>query len=211
MTIGTTLGSIALVGVVALSACGSDSVDDAAPEASTTTTTIAAAAPTSTTQPADLEMGEVPVSETLDPSGSVKGGTVGLSYIYDTYPAALGGIVGLAVTDLAGRLDIAESAITVVVVEEVVWSDGSHGCPQPGMSYTQVLTDGLRIVLEANGQVYDYRSGGVSDPVLCVQAPTKDETRAGVFELTPEGEVIVVPAPDKGTGTPEEGINPPDE
>lgn len=149
------------------------------------------------------------MSESLDPVGGVVGGVVGLSYIDDTYPTELTGMVGLAIADLAGRTGIDKTAISVVLVEEVVWSDGSHGCPQPGMAYTQVLTDGLRIVLEANGLLFDYRSGGLSEPALCVQAADKDETRAGMFELTPEGEVIFVPGPvDKG---PSDTIGPPDD
>ncbi len=213
MSVGRMLGSIMVVGAVALSAC-SGNAEDAETEPLTTEAGVAPAssvAPTSTSQPVNLETGEVPMSETLDPAGSIVGGSVGRSYVAAAYPTELTGIVGVAITDLAGRLAIDELAITVVLVEEVVWSDGSHGCPQPGMSYTQALTDGLRIVLEADGVLYDYRSGGSSDPALCVQSVDKDETRAGMFELTPEGEVIPVPIPDKETGTPTEGINPPDE
>jgi hypothetical protein len=150
------------------------------------------------------------VSEILDPAGNVTGGSVGRSYLADDFPQELTGIVGLAVADLAGRLGIAEAAITVVLVEEVVWGDSSHGCPQPGMSYTQVLTDGLRIILEAGGQLYDYRSGGLSDPKLCVQAVDKDESRAGIFELTPEGEIIYIPSPGSDPVKPTDGLNPPD-
>ena len=197
-----------------MSACGGD-VEESIVEQSTTqadTTPTSTTTPTTTTtETRNLEIGDVPMSEALDPAGSIAGGNVGRSYVATTYPTELTGIVGLAISDLAGRLAIDESAITVVLVEEVVWSDGSHGCPQPGMSYTQALTDGLRIVLEADGLLYDYRSGGSSDPALCVQAEDKDETRAGMFELTPEGEVIPVTVPDKDTGTPTEGLNPPDE
>lgn len=213
MTVGTKLGSMIVIGAVALSACAS--AEDAVVESSTTLADVASttAAPTaSTAQPGSPEMGEIQMSETLDPLGSVDGGNVGLSYVYDEYPTELNGIVGLAVSDLATRLEIAESAITVVLVEEVVWSDGSLGCPQPGMSYIQVLTDGLRTVLEANGRIYDYRSGGSSGPVLCEQAVVKDEPSAGMFELTPEGEVIpVTTVPSKETGAPTEGLNPPDQ
>ncbi len=57
-----------------------------------------------------------------------------------------------AVTDLAARLGIDESAVTVVSVEEVTWSDGSLGCPEPGMMYTQALENGSLIVLEVAGR-----------------------------------------------------------
>jgi hypothetical protein len=41
-----------------------------------------------------------------------------------------------AVADLADRLGVEESIITVASVEEVTWSDGSLGCPEPGMMHT---------------------------------------------------------------------------
>lgn len=72
-----------------------------------------------------------------------------------------------AVTDLAARLGIDVSDITIVVAESVVWPDGSLGCPQPGMAYTQVQVDGTRIVLEALGENYQYHSGGARDLFLC--------------------------------------------
>ena len=47
------------------------------------------------------------------------------------------------------------------------WNDASLGCPEPGMSYTQALVDGWRIVVKAGGSTYDYRFGGDSTPLLC--------------------------------------------
>ena len=210
MAIGKMLKLTVVVAAVALSACGGNDAADDATTLLPGTVPTSNAAPTTTTQTASPETGEVPVSETLDPAGSVVGGTVGRSYLDDTYPSELTGIIGLAVADLADRLSIDESAITVVLVEEVVWSDGSLGCPQPGMSYAQVVTDGLRIVVEADGALYDYRSGGSADPTLCVKAPDKDQTRAGMFDVTEDGDIIFVPNPVKETGTPTEGLDPPD-
>ena len=65
----------------------------------------------------------------------------------------------LAVADLAKQLGIATESITVRSVEAVEWSDASLGCPEPGMMYAQVITPGYRIVLEANGQSYEYHTG----------------------------------------------------
>ncbi len=59
---------------------------------------------------------------------------------------------------LASDLGIAESNVTVVSTEEVQWSDGSLGCPQPGMMYPQVITPGFRVTLEANGKRYTYHT-----------------------------------------------------
>lgn len=65
----------------------------------------------------------------------------------------------LAIADLAKRLGVAKDAITVQNVEEVQWPDASLGCPEPGKMYAQVLTLGLRIVLEAKGKSYEYHTG----------------------------------------------------
>ena len=50
-------------------------------------------------------------------------------------------------------------AVTVVLAEPVTWRDGSLGCPQPGVAYTQALVPGYRVVLDVGGVVYDYRVG----------------------------------------------------
>jgi hypothetical protein len=75
--------------------------------------------------------------------------------------------VSVRISDLAAMLGVDESTIEVVAWEEVVWSDGAIGCPQPGMSYTQALVDGTRIVLDHDGTRYDYHSGGGRDPFYC--------------------------------------------
>jgi len=59
--------------------------------------------------------------------------------------------VELAVAELARELGLDQDAIEVVSQEEVTWRDGSIGCPQPGMMYTQALVPGYRIHLRANG------------------------------------------------------------
>lgn len=59
------------------------------------------------------------------------------------------------------------SMITVVSVEEREFSDSSLGCPQPDMMYTQAIVSGYEVVLEANGQQYDYRIGSGDTVLLC--------------------------------------------
>ena len=51
--------------------------------------------------------------------------------------------------------------------EAVTWSDGSLGCPQPGMMYTQALVPGYRVRIQAGGQVLDYHAGRSGQPALC--------------------------------------------
>jgi hypothetical protein len=69
--------------------------------------------------------------------------------------------------DLAARLSIPVHSIELVKLEEVTWRDGSLGCPQRGMVYTQALVNGSLIVLRANGRVYEYHSGKGRDPFYC--------------------------------------------
>jgi len=79
------------------------------------------------------------------------------------------------VADLAARLGVDESSITVVSIEEVTWPDGSLGCPQPGMMYTQALVNGSLIVLDVDGTTHEYHSGADGRPFYC-QDPTPPTT-----------------------------------
>jgi len=67
-------------------------------------------------------------------------------------------VVQLAQEDLARRLDLSPEEMLVVSIEAVEWSDTSLGCPQPGMMYAQVITPGFRLVLEAEGETYQYHT-----------------------------------------------------
>ena len=69
--------------------------------------------------------------------------------------------------DLAHRLSMPIGQIEVLEARSVVWPDASLGCPQPGMRYKQVPVDGVLIRLQANGQVYEYHSGGGRGLFLC--------------------------------------------
>jgi hypothetical protein len=71
-------------------------------------------------------------------------------------PAAL---TAQAVADLSKQLGIPEANIKVASSEAVEWSDGSLGCPEPGMSYAQVITPGYRIVLQVSDKLYEYHTG----------------------------------------------------
>lgn len=45
-------------------------------------------------------------------------------------------------------------------IEARSWPDSSLGCPQPGMSYMQVITPGYIVLLEANGSVHEVHVAG---------------------------------------------------
>ena len=69
------------------------------------------------------------------------------------------------------RSDLARRGVTgdvvVISAENVRFNDGSLGCPQPGVQYTQALVDGMRVVVEAGGRRYDYRFGTDDTAQLC--------------------------------------------
>ncbi len=77
--------------------------------------------------------------------------------------------------DLAERLGTQPDVVEVVTVEAVTWPDGSLGCPQPGMAYTEMLVEGLRIQLAHDGTIYFYHSGGSEPPFFCDQPATLDD------------------------------------
>jgi hypothetical protein len=76
-------------------------------------------------------------------------------------------LIGKAKEDLAGRIAVTADEISLIEITEVEWSDSSLGCPQPGMSYLQVITPGYLIVLEANSQTYEYHSNRDSYFAFC--------------------------------------------
>ena len=83
------------------------------------------------------------------------------------YGSDMEDLVIQAKKDLADRLSIPVDQIEVLEATSVVWPDASLGCPQPDMRYKQVQVDGVLIRLQANGQVYEYHSGGSRGLFLC--------------------------------------------
>ena len=83
------------------------------------------------------------------------------------YDPELSPIVERALADLAARLEVEESSIEVLSAELVTWPDGSRGCPQPGMFYTQALVEGSRVLLRSGETTYPYHAGDNGEPFLC--------------------------------------------
>jgi hypothetical protein len=69
--------------------------------------------------------------------------------------------------DLADRLGEPVSDPEVITATPMTWNDGSLGCPEPGQGYTQALVDGYHVVLEVEGERYDYRIGSGTLLKLC--------------------------------------------
>ena len=82
-------------------------------------------------------------------------------------PSGLEALIEKAKDDLAQRLSIPITQITLVEAKEVVWPDASLGCPQDGVMSAQVETDGYLIRLEANAQIYSYHMDEKEIFVVC--------------------------------------------
>ena len=152
------------LGVLALlaAACGSAEEPLAVP-ASTTTTTTADAGTTTTLE--ELILHPVPRSET-----------------------DLLALAREARSDLAARIAVPEEEIAITGAAAVTWNDGSIGCPQPGMFYTQVLVEGARVTLLHDDTTYAYHQSGdglflCAEPADGSYVVSKDDS--GELELIP--------------------------
>jgi hypothetical protein len=96
-------------------------------------------------------------------------------------PAAM---IEAALDDAANRSTTARADIKVISEEAVTWPDGSLGCPQPGMLYTQALVPGYRIVLQAGEQTLNYHAMSRGKPVFCpasrVTAPVPGQGNSAI-------------------------------
>jgi hypothetical protein len=115
---------------------------------------MAVAACSSAAPPADSDTGSQsgrpshspPARISPDPSAPVTG----------EVPAAIVDAARALLADAVGTQ--AATAATLLVAEAVTWPDGSMGCPEPGVMYTQQLVPGYRLVFEVDGASYDYRA-----------------------------------------------------
>ena len=88
-------------------------------------------------------------------------------------PATSGGsslpasITDPIVADAATSLGVEPSAVTIVEAKTESFSDGSLGCPEPGMMYTQAIVDGYQVIVEANGTQLDYRGSAPGKFRIC--------------------------------------------
>lgn len=76
--------------------------------------------------------------------------------IPDDMPEDAKPLVRAAMLDLVEREQIEVNRIAVEEVTETEFSDASLGVPEPGQSYAQIITPGYVIMLEADGETYQY-------------------------------------------------------
>jgi hypothetical protein len=70
--------------------------------------------------------------------------------------------------DAASRMSVPTGDLVPVKADEIVWNDGSLGCPKPGESYTQALVNGYWVIVVAGDRPLDYRASGSGFFFLCL-------------------------------------------
>jgi hypothetical protein len=96
-------------------------------------------------------------------------------------------LLAAVLEDAETRAAAEEADLVVLRAEAVTWNDGSLGCPQPGMMYTQAPVDGYWVVLKSGSQEFDYRVTG-----------------HGFFTLCERGLSLPLTTPESDSGTPSE-------
>ena len=91
-------------------------------------------------------------------------------------PNDLQSIVTAAKQDAVARGAPAQ-AITVQSAQRVTWRDGSLGCPEPQMQYTQALVPGWRVILRVGDATYDYHATANGHLILCPRERATDPSR----------------------------------
>ena len=99
-------------------------------------------------------------------------------------------LIERATEDLMQATSAESDAISVVSTEEVEWSDTSLGCQEPNKMYAQMITPGYLIVLESDGNTYDYHTG--IDPEGPLVHCTEDGTPASAALTLPTESVGVI-------------------
>jgi len=88
-------------------------------------------------------------------------------------PNDLQSIVAAAKQDAVARGAPAQT-ITVQSAQRVTWRDGSLGCPEPQMQYTQALVPGWRVILRVGDAIYDYHAAANGHLILCPRERATD-------------------------------------
>lgn len=72
-----------------------------------------------------------------------------------------------AIEDLAQHSNTDAEDIEVLRNRQITWRDGSLGCPENGMMYTQALVEGYHLLLDAAGTEYHYHAGADRQYFYC--------------------------------------------
>jgi hypothetical protein len=91
-------------------------------------------------------------------------------------PTGMTPAISAAITALSGTLNLPPGQITIVSAEAVEWRDGCLGVQKIGVMCTQVIVPGYKIILEVNGEQYEFHTDEDGSTVVQV----KDEVFGSV-------------------------------
>jgi hypothetical protein len=103
--------------------------------------------------------------------------TTSTTHMSSPDPSQISARANFAIGELARHLGIPRERIEVVSDEDVDWSDGSMGCPDPSLNYTQAIVPGYLVVLAVDDTTYRYHGAHGQDPFRCdriAQPPSFD-------------------------------------
>lgn len=104
----------------------------------------------------------IPTQTAANVTGAAGSGTPGAAGAAVPKP-----LLDQVAADAAGKNHLANAAqVRVISAQRVDWPDSSLGCPQPGFMYSQIVTPGYRITVEANGR-HEYHTDLASRFVVC--------------------------------------------
>ena len=89
-------------------------------------------------------------------------------------PVGVAAAIRQALAHASQHSGLPADELQIVSAESVTWPDGSLGCPQPGMAYTQALVPGFRVRVRAGEELLDYHSGRSGAPTLCPPGRARD-------------------------------------
>ena len=78
-------------------------------------------------------------------------------------------LIMLAIFDLTLKTGVDIENIVTKSIEETLFDDASLGVPEAGVTYDAIVTPGYIIMLEADGDVYEYHASAAK----VVQVPTE--------------------------------------
>lgn len=124
----------------------------------------------------------VAASESMDGATRVDDDPANRSSQSQTDAQRLSKLIEQSRNNLALRLDVKATAVTVVEARHVVWPNASVGCPKPGYVYIQMLTQGVLIRLKVNDRIHQYHGGVRGPAVYCenpapIDPPSKSQER----------------------------------
>jgi hypothetical protein len=90
--------------------------------------------------------------------------------------------VSLSKSELADRLKIEATEITLLKTKESLWPNAALGCPEPGKVYAQGKVPGYQIWLEANNVEYIYNTDLSGQIIFC---PQQSDDPASLIPNTP--------------------------